>query len=111
MSSYSNLGLRIKATFTPADFINNPKTCELLVTEFREKFEENITPEVSSFYENLRKLEHDLASSMLRHDKGGEGIAELMYILNNNVKKVYNFEMFFDNPELAKPLLDEYNLT
>jgi hypothetical protein len=107
---YSNLGLQVKSTFTPDDFLSNPDTFIMLERDFCERMTSRIEGEVADFYEELRKHEHDVASGMLAHDKGGEGIAILMSILANNIKKDYRFEMFYEHPELATPLLKEYEI-
>jgi hypothetical protein len=51
-----------------------------------------------------------MASGMFAYDKGGEGIGILMSILVDNIKKDYRFEMFYERPELAIPLLIEYEI-
>lgn len=107
---YSNVGLQVKATFTPDDFLSNPETRILLERDFYERMTKKIEAEVSTFYEELRKHEHDVASGMLAYDKGGEGIAILMSILVDNIEKDYKFEMFYERPELATPLLIEYEI-
>lgn len=107
---YSNVGLQVKATFTPDDFLSNPETRILLERDFYERITKKIEAEVSTFYEKLRTHEHDVASGMLAYDKGGEGIAILMSILVDNIEKNYQFEMFYERPELATPLLIEYEI-
>ena len=107
---YSNVGLQVKATFTPDDFLSNPETRILLERDFYERMTKKIEAEVSTFYEELRTHEHDVASGMLAYDKGGEGIAILMSILVDNIEKDYKFEMFYERPELATPLLIEYEI-
>ena len=66
--------------------------------------------EVSEFYSELRAHEHDVASGMFAYDNGGEGLALLMSIIANNVKKDYKYEIFYETPELAMPLLIEYEI-
>jgi hypothetical protein len=107
---YSNVGLQVKATFTHDDFLSNPETRIMLERDFYERMTKNIEAEVSTFYEELRKHENDVASGMLAYDKGGEGIAILMSILVDNIEKKYRFEMFYERPELATPLLIEYEI-
>jgi len=107
---YSNLGLQVKATFTPDDFMSNPETLAIIERDFYERLSSQIEDEVAMFYEDLRKEEHDLASGMLAYDKGGEGISILMSILVENIKKDYRFEIFYEQPELATPLLIQYEI-
>jgi hypothetical protein len=107
---YSNLGIQVKATFTHDDFLSNPETRIMLERDFYERMIKRISNEITSFYEELRKHEHDVASGMFAHDKGGEGIAILLSILVENIKKDYRFEMFYERPELATPLLIEYGI-
>ncbi len=107
---YSNIGLQIKATFTPEDFLSNLETRLLLERDFYERMIKRIEFELSSFYEELRKEECDVASGMFAYDKGGEGIGILLSILADNIKKDYRFEMFYERPDLATPLLIEYEI-
>jgi hypothetical protein len=107
---YSNLGLQVKATFTQDDFLSNPETRILLERDFYERMVKRIEYELTIFYEELRKHECDVASGMFAYDKGGEGIGILLSILVDNIKKDYKFEMFYERPELATPLLIEYEI-
>jgi len=107
---YSNLGHQVKSTFTHEDFLNNPETRILLERDFHERISKQIETEVTVFYEELRKHECDVASGMFAYDKGGEGIGILMSILIDNIKKDYRFEIFYERPELATPLLIEYEI-
>jgi hypothetical protein len=107
---YSNVGLQVKATFTHDDFLGNPQTRAILEGDFQERLARRIERELSAFYEGLRKHEHDVASGMLAYDGGGEGVAMLLYIIANNIKKDYRFEMFYERPDLATPLLIEYEI-
>jgi hypothetical protein len=108
--SYSNIGIQVKTTFTHEDFLSNPETRIMLERDFHERMTKRIEAEVTEFYEGLRKHECDVASGMFAHDKGGEGIGILMSILVDNIKKDYRFEMFYERPELATPLLIEYEI-
>jgi len=107
---YSNVGLQVKATFTHEDFLSNPETRIVLERDFHERMTKRIEDEVATFYEELRKHEIDVASGMFAYDKGGEGIGILMSILVDNIKKDYRFEMFYERPDLATPLLIEYEI-
>ena len=107
---YSNIGLQVKATFTNEDFVSNPETRIMLENDFYERMTKRIEAEVTSFYEELRKHECDVASGMFAYDKGGEGIGILLSIIVDNIKKDYRFEMFYERPELAMPLLVEYEI-
>jgi hypothetical protein len=108
--AYSNVGIQVKSTFTPDDFLSNPETRLILERDFHERMTKRIEAEVTTFYEQLRKHECDIASGMFAYDKGGEGIGILMSILVDNIKKDYRFEMFYERPELAIPLLIEYEI-
>ena len=107
---YSNIGLQVKATFTNEDCVSNPETRIMLENDFYERMTKRIEAEVTSFYEELRKHECDVASGMFAYDKGGEGIGILLSIIVDNIKKDYRFEMFYERPELAMPLLVEYEI-
>jgi hypothetical protein len=108
--TYSNVGLQVKSTFTPDDFLSNPETRAILENDFHDRLAKRIEQELTAFYEGLRKHEHDVASGMLAYDGGGEGVAMLLYIIATNIKKDYRFEIFYERPELATPLLIEYEI-
>jgi hypothetical protein len=108
--SYSNVGIQVKATFTPEDFLSNPETRLLLERDFYERMIKRIEYELTEFYEQLRNHECDVASGMFACDKGGEGIGILLSILSDNIKKDYRFEIFYERPDLATPLLIEYEI-
>lgn len=107
---YSNTGYQVKETFTREDFLSNTETRALLEHDFYERMINRISDELTTFYDDLRKHECDVASGMFAHDKGGEGIGVLISMLVDNIKKDYRFEMFYERPDLAKPLLIEYEI-
>ena len=108
--AYSNIGVQVKSTFTHEDFLSNAETRIILEHDFHERMTKRIEAEVTTFYEQLRKHECDVASGMFAYDKGGEGVGMLMSILVDNIKRDYRFEMFYERPELAIPLLIEYEI-
>ena len=107
---YSNFGLQVKSTFTHDDFLSNPETLLTLEHDFYERLIKHIEAEVTAFYEDLRRHECDVASGMFAYDKGGEGIGILLSIIVDNIKKDYRFELFYERPDLAIPLLIEYEI-
>lgn len=107
---YSNFGLQVKSTFTHDDFLSNPETRLTLEHDFYERLIKHIETEVTAFYEDLRRHECDVASGMFAYDKGGEGIGILLSIIVDNIKKDYRFELFYERPDLAIPLLIEYEI-
>jgi hypothetical protein len=104
---YSNLGLQVKSTFTREDFLNNPETRNTLERDFYERMMARIEREVTVFYDDLRAHEVDVASGMLAYDRG---LSVLLSIIVENIKKDYKFELFYERPELAIPLLIEYEI-
>jgi hypothetical protein len=110
LEGYSNMGLQVMDTFTKDDFLSNPQTHASLERDFFERMCRRLEKEVSDFYGELRAHEDDVASGMFAYDKGGEGIALLMSIIADNVKKDYRYEIFYETPELAMPLLIEYEI-
>jgi hypothetical protein len=107
---YSNFGLQVKSTFTHDDFLSNSETRLTLEHDFYERLIKHIEVEVTAFYEDLRRHEYDVASGMFAYDKGGEGIGILLSIIVDNIKKDYRFELFYERPDLAIPLLIEYEI-
>ena len=110
LEGYSNMGLQVMETFTKDDFLSNPQTHASLERDFFERMCRRLEKEVSEFYSELRAHEHDVASGMFAYDNGGEGLALLMSIIADNVKKDYKYEIFYETPELAMPLLIEYEI-
>ena len=72
-------------------------------------FEYNCLDVIDEFYQNEREEFRDALSTLFYYDTCGDFVCHLKEIIMNNVTLNYDLEVFYDNPNLAKPLLDNYN--
>ena len=96
----------LKARFSLKDFLSCYETREILEDAFCKKFEEKIEQKLCNFYERVRDDHRKQCTGMLAHDRGGIGCGEFVNIVWDHLEKDYDLEVFYDDPELATPLLN-----
>jgi len=106
IDGYSEEGRALKTRFSLKDFMSCYETREILEDVFRGNFEEKIEQDLCKLYERIRKDHHDQCTGILARDRGGTGCGEFVNIVWDNLKKDYDLETFYNDPELAEPLLN-----
>ena len=101
---YEDKGEYLKETFTLEDFLSCPETKEILINDHRDTFEFIMEPKIRELYYNYKDVEDERLSGFFNKDHG-QGITELMSMIYDNIEKEYDLEIFYNNPELANPLL------
>ena len=97
--------VKIEDCFDLNDIINNETTYDILRNDhyftYLSKME-NEKIDLYTSWKNSSKCEHFLDND--EFDLDGNDFVELIY---NHIRKDYNPQLFYDNIELAKPLLEE----
>ena len=97
--------IKIDECFDLNDIINNDKTYEILKNDhyftYLTKMENNII-EAYSYWKNTNKCSHFLDND--EYDLDGSDFVELIY---KHIYKNYSAQLFYDNIEFTKPLLEE----
>ena len=96
----------LKEVFTIDDFLNCEKTKYLLEQDYEwkhQKFEEELynfyTNEITYCKENLDPYFSNIFCNFNK----------LFNIINKNIKKEYDLNVFYENTELAQPLIDKFD--
>jgi len=98
----------IKETFTEEDFLSCTITRDRLMNEFFWEWEKTCVPKVENYYNGMRKQMQGLFSTPLYYDKDGEFVSELNGIVYKHIKRSYDISIFHDCPNLAEPLIKQY---
>ena len=97
--------VKIEDCFDLNDIINNETTYDILRNDhyftYLSKMENQII-DLYTYWKNSSKCQHFLDND--EFDLDGNDFVELIY---NHIRKDYNPQLFYDNIELAKPLLEE----
>ena len=96
----------LKERFSLKDFMSCYETRYILTEAFQERFEEWLEKELYNLYERVRKDHQEQCTGILAYDRGGIGCGEFINLVWDNLQKDYNLEIFYDEPELAQPLLN-----
>jgi len=99
---------KLEKLFKFQDYINNPKTKKLLENDHLEKFSISAERDICKLYSNIKKYCQGRQSSVLQFDNSSKGIGEIVGLTYKHIIKNYSLQLFFDNPELAQPLIREY---
>jgi|TARA_B100000945_G_C20026106_1_gene432289 hypothetical protein len=94
--------------FKLQDYINNPKTKKLLENDHLEKFSNTAEKDICNLYFKIKKYCKGRQSSVLHFDNSSKGIGEIVGLTYKYINKTYSLELFNKNPELAQPLIREY---
>lgn len=95
--------------FTLENFLNFPPTKKLILDEHYQKFLDTAGKNLSIFYNEEHIHTHRLQSSLFHFDTDKTQGGKLNSIVYNNIKKIYDLEQFYSNPNLAQPLITYEN--
>ena len=94
----------IKKTYTLEQFLECPKTREMIENEHYQNFLDSYGKEASHFYETERRLYRGYLSSLFKFDTDGCIGGRLSSIIYNNIEKKYDLEIFYEDTSLVVPL-------
>jgi len=101
----NNISKQIQA-FTVRDYLKCKETRDILVNDFYEKFEENIETSMKDLFLNFYyALNGKFSGALYRADE--EHVEDFLSLLKYHIRKDYNINLFKENPELAKPLIEQ----
>ena len=92
----------LKENFTLTDYLNNPKTRQILEDDFECKFKMKVSEKIRKMFENF--VEDNERIGFL-DKKNNSGHYELIDIIYEYLHKDYDIEIFHDCPSLALPLI------
>ena len=102
---YNKQGEFLQEFYKLNDFLSNEQTYSILEQDRIDRFEQNLEPKITEKFLETFKRENDTLSSMsIRNLAAASG--EFTAILFQHLKKDYDLEVFYNNPELAQPLLE-----
>lgn len=105
---YDESGDYLKELYSLQDFLRCDETRRILLDEHTSTFYSSFSPKVIAFFTNLVKCEQEEMTSMFTKDSS-KAMGELMNILFKHIGPKYDLTVFYKNPHLANPLLDEKN--
>jgi hypothetical protein len=72
------------------------------------EWEKNGVPKIENYYNGMRRQTHETFATPLFYDKDGSFSSELTSIVYKHLKKEYDISIFHDCPNLAEPLIKQY---
>ena len=97
----------LRETYTLTDFLNCDKTREILEQNWFFEFTRKYAPQIEKFYENERKYFRESNATLFYYDTCGSFVSHLTTMLFSHVEPKYDLEFFYNNPNLAKPLIEK----
>ena len=95
--------------FTEDDFLECDKTRVILEEEHMATFELNCAPKITDLYNYYRENMQGLCATPLYYDVHNEFTSHLKAIVYENIVKKYDLNIFYNNLNLAKPLIAKLN--
>ena len=99
----------LKDNFTFADFWDYSQTRTILKNEYLQIFNDGIGKKIINFYLKEYNYNHRKFSSIFAFDTDGTKAGVLESIVFNHIKKEYDIDIFYKNPEWAKMFV-QYHL-
>ena len=99
----------LRENLTEEDFLNYKPTRDLLYENFNERLERGLLEKVEIFYQAERRDMVNCLSNMFYYDQYGSFISELNGIIYSHIKQEYNLELIYENPHIARPLINNYD--
>lgn len=103
---FSEQGEYLMTMYNLEDFLRCNATKRILDEEHEYNFNKYMEPLLAEFYNKMKNELFIKGSNLFKKDKGGDVAGELISIVYNNLKKKYNLDIFYNNPELATPLIE-----
>lgn len=97
----------LRGTCSLSDFLECDKTRDILHQQWYNKFTHIIEPLIEEFYEHEREYFREDISTLFYYDTCGSFVAYLTSIMFKYIEPEYDLEIFYQNPSLAKPLLEK----
>lgn len=97
----------LRETCTLTDFLNCDKTRVILEQNWFFEFTRKYAPQIEEFYENERKYFRESNATLFYYDTCGSFVSHLTTMLFNHIEPEYDLEFFYNNPNLAKPLIEK----
>lgn len=102
---YNKQGEFLQEFYKLNDFLSNEQTYSILEQERIDTFEKNLEPKITEKFLETFKHENETLSSMsIKNLAAASG--EFTAIVFQHLTKKYDLELFYNNPELAQPLLE-----
>ena len=93
--------------YTLEDFLKCDKTREILEQNWFYEFNRKYEPEIEKIYESERIYCQENTSTLFYYDRCGSFVSHLTTMLFEYIKPRYDLEFFYNNPNLAKPLIEK----
>ena len=103
---FSEQGEYLMTMYNLDDFLKCNATKKILQEEHCYNFDKYMEPKILHFYNIMKNESFIDNSNLFKKDKGGDAEGELITIIYNNLKKKYDLNIFYNNPELASPLIE-----
>lgn len=102
---YSKQGEFLQEFYKLDDFLFNKETYSILEQDRIDRFEKDVEPKIKEKFLEAFKKENETLSSMSIKNLGAAS-GEFVGILFQHLRKEYDLDIFYNNPELAQPLLE-----
>tara|TARA_B110001469_G_C9556273_1_gene275907 strand:+ start:290 stop:655 length:366 start_codon:yes stop_codon:yes gene_type:complete len=99
-------GEYLEDLFKLSDFLTEPTTRRILEDNHNKLFEERLEYKIRQIYD-LKKIITE-NTRMLHRDNRGLFFTDLLNIIYNNINKMYDLDIFYNNPRLARHLVAKY---
>lgn len=94
--------------FTIEDYMSCKKTKDLLINNWRQKFNDDLEEKINDiFFDNLTYMKQTSANILTRAEKYHN--EDLISLIRFHLAKEYDVSVFDEDPNLADPLLEDYN--
>ena len=110
----NNIEYKISDLFTEEELLNDQKCFEILSNQHYFDFEHKISDNISNlfqYYANIFSSDDFLYENQFKHRNDHYDCVTFLPILYKHIKKKYDFELLYENPEFTYHLFDEKHET
>ena len=103
---YNKEGEFLNEFYNLKDFLACPETMTILEEEHYNNYEKNTEPILKDFLNYFQMKHIENGTSIFSRCDFGKASGELVAMIYNHLNKQYDLTIFYNNPELAQPLLE-----
>ena len=98
----------LKDNFDLEDFLEFKPTRETLYREAQWEFQDKFEPKLEKFYKDEIVYCQNSESTLFDHEVDNEHLYDFFNLVKRNLETKFDLNVFYNNPWLAKSMLDTY---
>jgi hypothetical protein len=99
----------LKENFTLLDFLKDENTYDILESNYIWKVDNDLYGPIEDFYKDAVDYNKSNHSLLFSNEHNYKSLGELQGVVYRSLEKQYNLNIFYDHPDYAESMVENYN--